>query len=92
VILIINLIINGNSNILKPKKYHEQYKFEKHCNDVSWGQFHQRSTSSVFVHRAQKYKKDSQVISLFTLSGSEPAKVACKHVGEIDPQSFQPFS
>jgi hypothetical protein len=34
---------------------------------------------------AQKYKKDSQVVSLFTLLGSVIAKASCKYVGEIDP-------
>jgi len=37
------------------------------------------------VRGAQKHKKDSQVISLFTLLGLTCAKAARKHVGEIDP-------
>jgi len=36
---------------------------------------------------AQKHKKGSQVISLFTLSGSASAKAKRKYVGEIDPRS-----
>jgi len=34
----------------------------------------------------QNHKKDSQVISLFTLSGSAGAKAVPKYVGEIDPR------
>ncbi len=34
---------------------------------------------------AQKRKKDSQVVSLLTLSGSARTKAARKYVGEIDP-------
>ncbi len=49
-----------------------------------WAQFHQRSTSSFYAHRAQKCKKDSQVISLFTLSVSTIVKAERKYVGEID--------
>jgi len=37
------------------------------------------------VRGAQKCKKDSQVVSLFTLLGSAHAKGARKYVGEIDP-------
>ncbi len=33
---------------------------------LTWGQFHQRSKSS----RSREHKKDSQVVSLFALSGS----------------------
>jgi len=40
---------------------------------------------------AQKRKKDSQVVSLFTLSGSVRAK-ACKYVGEIDPWCLQSYN
>ena len=47
-------------------------------------QFHQRSTSSFYVHRFQKRKKDSQVKHLFVLAGSERVKAARKHVDEID--------
>jgi len=48
------------------------------------------SISSTFYEQllragAQKRKKDSQVISLFTLLGSTCTKAARKHVGEIDP-------
>jgi len=39
---------------------------------------------------AQKHKKDSQVFSLFTLSGSTSVKAERKCVGEIEPMS--PFS
>jgi hypothetical protein len=35
------------------------------------------------VFRAQKHKKDCQVVSLFTLSGSARAKAAHKYVDEI---------
>jgi len=37
---------------------------------------------------AHKVKKDSQVMSLFTLLGSAGAKAVLKHVGEIDPSTF----
>jgi len=52
---------------------------------VTFCQFHQRSASSLYGCRAQKRKRDSQVISLFTLLQSAGAKVAPIHVGEIDP-------
>ncbi len=48
-------------------------------------QFHQCSMYSFFAHRAQKRKKDYQVISLFTLSGSRSVKPERKYVGEIEP-------
>ncbi len=52
---------------------------------ATWAQFHQRSMYSFYACRAQKRKKDSQVIiSLFTLSGSTTMKAECKYVGEID--------
>jgi len=42
-----------------------------------WGQFHQCSTSSFYVHRSPKRKKDSQVESLFlALLGSVCVKSA----------------
>jgi len=37
------------------------------------------------MRRAQKCKKDSQVISLFTLSGSGHTKAAHKYVCELTP-------
>jgi len=37
-------------------------------------QFHQHSTYSFYARGAQKFKKDSQVISLFMLSGSTSVK------------------
>ncbi len=48
-------------------------------------QFHQRFMCSFCARRVQKRKKDSQVVSLFTLSGSALTKASSKHVGEIDP-------
>jgi len=51
-----------------------------------WYRFHRRSTCSGYARGAQKRKKDSQVVSLFKLTGSEHAKASCKHVGEIDPR------
>jgi len=41
---------------------------------------------SFYAHGAQKRKKDSQVISLFTLSGSTRVKAERKYVGEIEPR------
>jgi len=49
-------------------------------------QFHQRSTYSFYTRGAQKRKKDSQVISLFMLSGSASVKAECKYVVEIEPR------
>jgi len=48
-----------------------------------WAQFHQRSTYSFYARGAQKHKKDSPVISLFTLWGSTSVKADRKYVGEI---------
>jgi len=48
-------------------------------------QFHQRSMYSFYARGAQKRKKDSQVISLFTLLGSTSVKAERKYVGEIEP-------
>jgi len=39
----------------------------------------------LFLRGAREHKKDSQVVSLFTLSGSPRAKASRKYVGEIDP-------
>jgi len=36
---------------------------------------------------AQKRKKDSQVVSLFTLLGYTSVKAECIYVGEIEPMS-----
>ncbi len=44
---------------------------------------------TAFTRGAQKRKKDSQVISLFTLSKSMSVKVECKYVGEIDHRVSQ---
>jgi len=61
-------------------------------NCLAWGQlipflsqFHQRSTYSFHAHGAQKRKKDSQVVCLFTLLGSTSVKAEHKYVGEIEP-------
>ena len=59
--------------------------FDTH-NGESRGQFHQHFTSSFYVHRSQKRKKESQVKQLFALSGSVGVKSGRKHVGEIDPR------
>jgi hypothetical protein len=40
---------------------------------------------SFYPRRAQKRKKDSQVVTLFTLLESACAKALSKYVGEIDP-------
>jgi len=53
----------------------------------SRAQFHQCSTYSFHTRGAQKCKKGSQVVSLFTLLGSANEKAACTYVGEIDPRS-----
>ena len=37
----------------------------RHIKIETWGQFHQRSTSSFCARRSQKHKKDSQVKELF---------------------------
>jgi len=46
---------------------------------TTWYQFHQRFTHSFFARGAQKRKKDSQVINLFTLLGSARAKAVHKY-------------
>ena len=53
-----------------------------------WYRFHQRSTCSGYARGAQERKKDSQVVSLFTLSGSTSVKAERKYVGEIDTWSI----
>jgi len=50
-------------------------------------EFHQRSRYSFQACGAQKRKKDSQVVSLFTLLGSTSVKAEYKYVGEIEPGS-----
>ena len=57
-----------------------------------WAQFHQFSTLSFYALKAQKRKKDSQVISLSMLSGSTSVKAERKYVGEINPRSSYLFS
>ena len=37
---------------------------------MTWGQFHQHFTSSFYMCRAQKHRKDGQLKQLFALSGS----------------------
>jgi hypothetical protein len=54
------------------------------CEIDSWAEFHQHSTYSFHTRGAQKRKKDSQVVSLFTLLGSTRVKAEGKYVGEID--------
>jgi hypothetical protein len=49
-------------------------------------QFHQRSKYNFYARGAQKPKKDSQVVSLFTLSESMSVKAERKYFGEIEPQ------
>jgi len=46
-------------------------------------EFHQCSTYSFHMSGAQKRKKDSQIVSLFTLLGSTSLKAERKYVGEI---------
>jgi len=50
--------------------------------------FHQRSKYSFHSSGAQKRKKDSQVVSLFTLLGSTSVKAERKYVGEIVPRTL----
>jgi len=51
----------------------------KHVGEIDqWCQFYQCCESSFYVRWAQKHKKDSQVISLFTLLGSVRIKAAPK--------------
>jgi hypothetical protein len=45
----------------------------------------QKFTCNFCTGGAQKRKKDSQVVNLFTLLGSACAKAVRKYVGEIDP-------
>jgi len=52
-------------------------------------EFHQRSMYSFHALGAQKCKKDSQVVSLFTLLGSMSIKAERKYVGEIEPMSLE---
>jgi hypothetical protein len=48
------------------------------------GRFYQLSTYSFYARGAQMREKDSQVVSIFTLSGSTSIKAERKCVGEID--------
>ncbi len=52
---------------------------------ATWAEFHQHSTYSFHARGAQKRKKDSQVVSLFTHLGSTSVKAERKYVGEIEP-------
>jgi len=52
---------------------------------VTGAEFNQRSTYRFHARGAQKRKKDSQVVSLFTLLGSMSVKAERKYVGEIEP-------
>jgi len=54
-------------------------------------QFHQCSTYNFYMCRAQKRKKDTQVISLFILLESACAKAVCKYVDEIDTWGLRQF-
>jgi hypothetical protein len=65
------------SYVKAAKCYKLQYQFR--------AEFHQRSTYSFHVCGAQKRKKDSQVVSLFTLLGSTSVKAERKYVVEIEP-------
>ncbi len=51
-------------------------------------EFHQRC---FHARGAQKFKKDSQVVSLFTLLGFTSIKAEHKYVGEIKPMSRLDF-
>jgi hypothetical protein len=53
----------------------------------TWGRFHQLSMYSFHAQGAQMREKDSQVVSIFTLSGSTGVKAERKCVGEIDTWS-----
>jgi len=59
--------------------------------DVIRSEFHQRFTYSFHARGAQKRKKDSQVVSLFTLLGSSSVKAERKYVGEIEPTKVEYF-
>ena len=52
------------------------------------GHFHQHFTSSFYVQRAHKHKKDSQLKQFFARSGSARIKSLLKHVDEIDAMSL----
>ncbi len=56
----------------------------KLCITTTWGRFNQLSTYSFYAQGAQMREKDSQVVSIFTLSGSTSVKAERKCVGEID--------
>ena len=56
---------------------------------TTWCQFHQHFACNFCAHGAQKRKKDSQVINLFTLLASARAKAVRKYVGEIDPRLLE---
>ncbi len=47
--------------------------------------FYQRFTYSFYAPKAKKRKKDSQVISIFTLLGSTSIKAVCKTVVKLTP-------
>jgi len=52
------------------------------------GRFHQLFTYSFYARGSQKRKKDSQVVSLLTLSRSTSVKAERKYVGEIEPRPY----
>jgi len=58
-------------------------KFQK-----TWGRIPQHLTQSVYAHRSQKCKNDSQVISLFGAFGIYGRKSCSENVDEIDPWSM----
>jgi len=62
---------------------------EQLSSQFCWGQFHQHYTYSFYARGAQKRKKDSQVVSLFTLLGSTSVKAERKYVDEIDTWSLK---
>jgi len=61
------------------------FRVERLENDIRC-QFHQRSMSSFYVHRSRKCKKDSQVLSFFTLSGSVHIKAARRTLMKLTPE------
>jgi len=48
-------------------------------------QFHQRSTYSFYVRGAQKCKRDSEVVNLFTLLGTTHVKAVIRTLMKLSP-------
>ena len=61
-------------------------------NKTFWGQFLQRSTSSLFEHRSQKGKKPNDLTVFFALSESARVKAARRTLMKLTPDSFYNFT